>query len=790
MNKGRDTALPAAPIQLLAVAAAAISAGPGQAQSVADKTTAERQRSSQPDSNPEAADSRADDIVVTARRQPEPLQRVPISVVALTANDLESRSITNLRTLQNFVPNLTFAPSQNVGEAAGNVFIRGIGQEDFGAGADPGVGLYVDGVYFARTLGTIMNVIDISRVEVLRGPQGTLFGKNTIGGAINIITKQPEERRERNASILLGNYNRFETRVVANEPLTPSFLMRIAFGAVSRSGYVRRISPPADPAILGQLNGVRTDLRREGNERNIAGRVQFRWLVSPTAIVDFSLDASRVRNHQGATHLDFIDPRTGIFPELNELIGAGRLPGPRLTNTLASVDLLESRATGHNQTKQDFWGASLLFTKQLGESQMKLIGAYRGLRSRIETDTDGLYFDIAENQLRVNERQLSVEAQLTGVWGRLSYAAGLFAFDERSKLPPNFGEIDDILYTCGCFYPPGVLPLITMDARRLGTTSAAVYAQGTYRIDRKLSFTGGARYSYEHKAIRGKAYRLDADLQPTGAVAAVASNEDRWNSVTYRLGAEYQATANFMAYGSVAKGFKSGGFNVRTALGVSSTGFAGFGPETGVTFELGIRSDWLRRRLRLNATIFQTIYHDIQLRQQSVFQGTVATLIQNAAKARIRGAEFELLAWPLEALTVRAVYGHLDPQYLDVGRVPRLTLDSRFQRTPSHSLSISVDYSVPLRAAFLELHGDYSYRSKEQFQIVPALNDQRAYGLVAARIAYRSANDRWSIAIFGTNLRDKRYRAAGRGTLVNQAGLAYSSVGMPRQIGIQMGTQF
>lgn len=736
------------------------------------------------------ADDGLDEIVVTARRRVEPLQRVPVSVIALSEAELESRSVTNLRTLQNFVPNLTFAPSQNVGEASGNAFIRGIGQEDFSIGAEPGVGFYVDGVYFARTMGTLMNVIDIARVEVLRGPQGTLFGQNTIGGAINLVSNMPLPGREGRFSLILGNYDRVELRGVANAPLSDGLFMRLAIGLVNRDGYMRRLLPPAPLGLLEQVNQAQLNFHREGDDRSQAGRLQLRWLVTDSLTADFSIDASRKRNRQGAAHIDAINPLVGIYPQLNLLIQEGRLPGPVITNDLLTGSLLETRAAGMNRLDQDFWGASAVITKELGASTLKFIAAYRGLSSRIGTDTDGLYFDINENDIHAKQRQLTGEVQLAGIRGALSYTAGLFAIDEKSELLPTGSIANKILFTCGCFFPPGFLPLFTADPRHLGTSSFAGYAQGTYRITERLSVTLGARYTHARKSIDGKALRLDSNLQPTTTVVATGTNRDAWNSLTYRAGLEFQVAPSLMAYGSVAKGFKSGGFNVRTALNLPNLGFFSFKPETAITYELGMRSEWLHRKLRFNATLFHTDYEDIQLRQQVFVAGTVTTLIENAAKARIRGAEVELTAAPVDGLTLRAAYGHLDPKYLDVGQVAGLTLASRFQRTPRHSFSVSAHFETPLRSGTLELHGDFSYRSKEQFQILAALNDQEAYGLLGARVTFRTRDDRWAFALFGTNLTDERYRTAGRGTLINQGGLAYSSIGLPRQLGVQVTTKF
>jgi iron complex outermembrane receptor protein len=728
-----------------------------------------------------------EDIIVTARRRPEPLQRVPVSVVALSKEDLESRSVTNLRTLQNFVPNVTFAPSQNVGEAAANVFIRGIGQEDFGVGAEGGVAFYVDGVYLPRSLGLLMNLTDVDRVEVLRGPQGTLYGKDSIGGAINVISTMPGADRERRAEVILGNYQRVELRTILNEPLSRRLFLRAALGLVNRAGYLRRLAPPAPIALVEDANGRSIDLHSEGDDRGQGGRLQLRWLISDTLTADVSLDASRKRDRQGAIHIDLIDPRFGDIGLLNALILQGKLPGPQITNALAPGDLLESYAAGRNFTDQEFWGASITLTQQLGANTLKFIGAFRGLHSHVGTDDDGLYFDLGGNDLEVRQHQLSGELQFNGVARKLTYTAGLFAFGERPKLLP-WTSITNVFYTCGC--APDHVPPLTSEPRQLRVANLSGYAQGTYKLSDRLSATFGARYAHEKKTLYGKSFLLDADLKLTNVVLATGAARHSWNSLTYRADLQYRLTPDLMAYGSLARGYKSGGFNVRGEAGLPNMGFVSFDPETALTYEIGLRSEWLNRRLRLNATLFDSEYHDIQLRQQTIIAGEFTTLIENAARARIRGAEVELIAAPAEGLTITAAYGHLAPRYLDVGQVRGLTLDSSFQRSPRHSFTGSINYELPLRSGIVELHGDYSYRSKEQFQIVAAGNDQKGYGLVGARLTYRARDDRWSVALFGTNLTDKRYRTAGRGTLLQQVGFAYSSIGLPRQIGLQVNRRF
>jgi iron complex outermembrane receptor protein len=470
------------------------------------------------------------------------------------------------------------------------------------------------------------------------------------------------------------------------------------------------------------------------------------------------------------------------------LIRLGKLTGPQITNDLAPAYLLESYAAGRNFTDQEFWGASLTLTKQLGSNTLKFIGAVRGLHSHVGTDTDGLYFDLAGNDLEVRQHQLSGELQFNGAAKGLTYTAGLFAFGERPKLLP-WTSITDVFYTCGCGYAPGHFPVLTSDPRQLRIANLSGYAQATHKLTGRLSATLGARYTREKKSLNGKSYLLDADLRLTNTVLDTGRASHSWNSLTYRGDLQYQPAADFMIYGSIARGYKSGGFNVRGEAGLPNMGFVPFDPETALTYEIGMRSEWLHRRLRLNATLFDSEYRGIQLRQQTFINGDFTTLIQNAARARIRGAEVELMAAPARGLTLTAAYGHVVPRYLDVGRVRGLTRASRFQRTPRNSFSGSADFEVPLRSGIVELHADYSYRSREQFQIVAASNDQKGYGLLGARISFRPSA-RWSVALFGTNLADKRYRTAGRGTLLEQVGFAYSSIGLPRQVGLEVSHRY
>jgi iron complex outermembrane receptor protein len=721
-------------------------------------------------------------IIVTARRRREDIQRTPISVMSLDARELEERSVINLRDLQKFVPNLTFAPSQNVGDAAGNIFIRGIGQEDFVAGTEPGVGFYLDGVYVARTMGALMNLVDIDRIEVLRGPQGTLYGKNSIGGAINVMSVAAGPQRQGYFDLIGGGLGRLDARGMINVSLTDEVFVRVAAGRFSRDGYLKRLPPPFPPTPFTQTND-----NDEGRDDRAAGRLQLRWLATPTLTIDLAADASRRRGTQAPTHIDAIDPNFGILPVVNDLIRAGKLPGPEITGALVTDDLLESFAGGPSEIEQDIEGLSATAAWDFGSHDVRLITAYRGLRSHVTTDIDGTWFTILQSEFSEHHRQYSAELQASGLLGGLTYTAGLFALAERMRAQSGPGGRADVRYLCGCFYPPNGRPTLTVPKRKQTGESYAAYVQLGFPLVDRLSATLGGRFSLERKAVDVNLMMLDPDsLEITDLVQRRASNSGRWHSLTWRVGLEFQATPDVMLYASAAKGYKSGGFNTRPVANQPNLGVNQFKPESAMTFEAGIRSEWFHRRLRLNATVFHSSYRDIQLRQQSITDGILTTIIDNAARARIRGLEIEAAARISDRLTANLAYGHLDPRYLDVGSVQNLTLDTDFQRTPRHSLAASFDYSLPLGPHALTMHGDYSYRSREQFQLLPSAFDQKGYGLLAARLTFRGQGDRWSIALFGTNLADKRYRAAGRATGIEDVGSAQSIIGQPRQVGVEL----
>lgn len=721
-------------------------------------------------------------ITVTARRREENLQRTPVSVISLKSAELEAHGVANLIDLPRLIPNLTLSPSQNVGDSAANIFIRGIGQEDFAVGTDPGVGVYVDGIYIGRSIGELLDLVDVARLEVLRGPQGTLYGRNTIGGAINVISFPPATSSFAEIGGSASSLGAFRIKAVVNSPLTDRILLRFAFSGARRAGYVRR-TPPAVPSPLDD-----TDTKAEGADRRLSARLQLRFDPGDGWLVDVSADTSQRRGTQSPTHLDAVDPT--VNPSINALIRLGFLPGPELSSARVSENLRVSGAGGGNRIDQNASGVSLSVAKQLGQHHLRLITAYRQLHSDVASDLDGTALNIFSSEFNERSHQYSAEFQVSGTLPHIEYASGLFALREVGALLPVRGG-QDVLYQCNCLYTPATRPITNFPARQVSSNSYAAYLQSTIKLRPRLSATIGARYSIERKGIAGQLIRLDPDtLQPTSLIVAAGTNRGTWNSFTWRAGLEYQADRDLLLFGSAARGFKSGGFNVRPSGRLPNLGLAAYAPETALTYEAGVRSQWFDRRLRFNLTAFQTDYRDIQLRRQIVIAGDVTTLIDNAARANLRGFEVELKGRMTSQLTLGLNYGHMSPHYVDVGTALDVTLASNFQRTPHDTFSVLVDFDSAAPWGKFGVHADYAFRSAEQFQIVASPWDQRAFGLVGAQINFSDHHDRWSLRLFGTNLMNKGYRTAGRASLLSQIGVAYSTVGRPREIGLEVDQKF
>jgi iron complex outermembrane receptor protein len=671
-----------------------------------------------------------EEVVVTAQKREQLAQDVPVSISVLTSQGLVTRDMQDLAQIATQVPGVEFTKSDQGGNNAG-FYIRGIGQFDWLPTFDPGVGIYVDGVFLARTAGGLLDLDDIDRIEVLRGPQGTLFGKNTIGGAISVYTKRPSFKTEGDAFVRAGERSRFDAGLTANIPFSDTVAVR--FNALTRN-------------IDGFGRSLEID-QRYGGEGKEVGKLAILWRPSDTLSFDLSGDYTRVRQPIAMSLLLNLNTQTFVTIPQNEWAVANGVTPYDDRWLSPSYDTNYSVWDFHDQ--EDTWGTNLTITKNWGSTTLKSISAYR--KSRFLT---GLSFDAAPSKMGdqivdENDDQISQEFLLSGRTPNkfVDWVAGLYYLRENIfngvVLPLSFPA-----------NPDGFDTYTTNDGSNI---SYAAYGQATLHFTDKLSADLGLRYSYERKkdTIFVYATKFQFDLLPPTPL------EKTWNSVTYRAALQYELAPHVMTYGSISTGFKSGGFNGRAY----STFFIAFDPEKARAYELGIKSELFDRRLRLNAAIFQTDYKDIQttLNLEDPITHIVTNVVQNPADARIRGLELESEAtlgrfWSfnLGVTSTSAEYTRLEP-----GTV--VTRADHLPQVPSWTLNAGLELHAPLPTP-LSSDGVFTARIDEshkasRYDGAPntIYNFEPHLDVVNARLAYGPASQRWSVAAYARNLLNHRY---------------------------------
>lgn len=720
-----------------------------------------------------------EEIVVTARRRSEALQDTPVAVTAFTAEALESRSVETLDNIARFTPNIRFdgAAALSGGNYNATVFIRGIGQNDFAIFSDPGVGFYVDGVYYARSIGGIMDAVDLQSVEVLRGPQGTLFGKNTIGGAVLINTQRPTDELSGRVELTTGRFDRLDVKGVVNVPLADGkVLTRLSVSSLNRDGYAKRLSDGQD---MGDRNA---DSARLQISTNVTEDINFH-LVG---------DVTRAREHSAPNKLLAIAPAPGLtgvpfLVNYNNLVAPTRgVTAPNGQKTLNNSFITDSPfttwATGPNVNDLDLWGLAGTLTWNLGNVEAKSITAYRELQATFARDGDNTPFTYRETFNDDDQWQFSQEVQLSGdgMDGRFTWVGGVYYFTEEGT---DDARAD---LAMGLWPPLGpALSPATLILNHIDNTSYAVFGQGNFKLTDDLSVTAGARWNRDKKWIsvfnrRQRDQVVFTDVQRSG----------KWNAFTPKLGLEYKASEDALLYASAGKGFKSGGYNARPLADASEV--TQYEPETIWTYEVGAKTGWLDNRLIVNVAGYLSKYDNIQL----TVNQTPRNFVANAAKGTIKGAELEVRAKPAKGLDFDLAVGYTDAQYDEVGsglgptQVLPITKAAKFVKTPKWTASTGLQYTHAMAdGSTLSLRGDLSAYSKFYNDVANTeLVAQSGYGIINSRLTYTAPDDSWTLALFATNLADRRYFVSGNAS--GAFGLAEVSYGRPREWGVTLGAKF
>lgn len=711
-----------------------------------------------------------EEIVVTAQRRETRLQDTPISVTALTASALEARGIRNLNALDSYTPNLQLNNGKpDGGGSAASATIRGVGQNDFQFPNDPGVGTYIDGVYLARTLGGLMSIMDVERVEVLRGPQGTLFGRNTIGGAINITTQPPKNDFGGTASLTYGSYNRVEAKGSVNLPLIDGKLAaRISAGIISADG-------------LGEQ--IPTGVQLANEDRKIV-RFALRATPSDDVTIDFAADYTRQRQNGGA--LKFIPnfPSTsglteGIFNPILAPIQNAQLGLPAGT-VFDSRWVTSGRYDNYGMAPQRDWfdagGAALTVTWKASDAlTLKSITAGRAIAAQIFTDLDTTPYSIVDTHDKQHDEQYSQEFQAYGslMNGRVDYLLGGYFFKELARDRNSVHIYPGTLQTVG-------FEISQIADLGLDVTNYAGFGQVGFTIVDGLKFTVGFRENYEQKRLN----REFTHLEGGDVFIPYQVLSKSWRSFTPKFGLDWKPSRDILVYASYAEGFKSGGWNPRP-LSVSA-GERAFNPETIKTYEIGTKTQWLDRRLTLNLTSFYSKYSDIQLQALiGLPDGTITSDTQNAGKVTIKGAEAELVAKPIPEASIQISAGYIDNKYTELSPGTDVKIWNKLPDTPKWTLNFGADYVFNfLGLGELTPRVDVSYRSTIYKDAVNSPEiAQSGYWLTNARISFVPERlNNLQLELYGTNIFDKKYISYGQNIGAN--GFSVAGYGRPREIGV------
>ncbi len=728
-----------------------------------------------------------EEIVVTAQKREENLQDVPIAVSAFQQDTLERIGATRAADIGRLVPNLsaTTLPS-NTSTVAYS--IRGIGQVEPLLTVDPGVGVYVDGVYVARQTGGAFQLADVARIEVLRGPQGTLYGRNTTGGAISVITKAPSGEFDLKQTVGYGNYDSWRSMTTVNLPRFGPLSIKASYLHSQNDGYVRQKRVP----------GVAYAVNSFGDDNVDALAIAARLDLFDGLTVNYRFDYSDSVGVPLAQQLVAASP--AFLATLNASIasgGTGDVSPNRLDAISADTAGIDrNRSQGHSVTAE--WKANDAIT-------LKSISAWRRFKNHLDgSDLDGNTLRLG-NPPRffttfagINDRrqhQFSQELQLLvdGGWGNL--IAGLYYFRE-SGLEFNQQRIPDPGNgRGGTAIPgspgPGAIVNVPLDYS-FRAKSYAAFAQATIHVTDRFDLTGGGRYTEDTRDIVRRLYG-NFNVIPT-PLTSFARNA-KYRRFNWTVTGDYSFNDNVHAYARVATAYKSGGFSPRA----SNPDFYAFAPEDLMSYEVGLKSELFDRRVRLNLAIFQNDYDDLQVNQFEGIGGATSRTL-NAGKARFRGVEADLTARLTPELTFTGGVGLLDADYKRfsyrdpvTGSVSDVASIAKFTNAPRGTGNAALDYAVPVGDYRLLARIDASYRSRIFVSPISRLDHAGAVGgywLANARLGLADiaiASGKAEISLWVRNVFDREYR--GYGVEFANA-YAISTFGLPRTYGAEATFRF
>lgn len=672
--------------------------------------------------SPQAGDDKGEagigDIVVTAQRREENVQKVPIAVTAISGDTLLSRGVTDISMLSKFVPGFSFGRTGSDARPA----MRGIRTANNEVNGDPVIGYYIDGVYQSRTSQAILGFVDVARVEVQRGPQGTLYGRNTIGGNITVTTNEPSDEIDYGATLTVGNFHRYRIEGFVNTPLSETLSVRIAAAGENQNGWVKNDYNPAADLFDVRQRFIRGSLKFEqgsfkailradyshngGNGDSAFGYKQIGTYYDLATCQPF-FNASLLLINSRGNNRDAVNDCTTTTATPTVATGVGVDLGIPIYKP-TDIYTVDNDYRTFRRLSQ--FGASLDMSYDFGPATLRSITGYVDYKGNRTSDSDFSSSSIAVDLQNTTTKTFSEELQiLSNPGGRIDYVAGLFYYRDRLGSLFINQQFPAIVRSTAITTP--VLRAQangTYNYNRTRLDSKAAYAQVTFHVNDQLSLTGGMRYTSDHKEffnasangilplpVAGQPNPLtlitiDTPLVPDsvfgvrptncgGAVTATINIDTAgryvganycprtFNQVTYRAGVDFEVTSRNLLYASVSSGFRSGGFNAGQLQAASAPTFE---PEKVTAFEVGSKNRFFDNTLQFNISAFYNRYSDLQEPRPVIIGSTVISTIFNAATARSYGAEFEAVWQPTSALTIGGNLSLLNAKYIKFENVP------------------------------------------------------------------------------------------------------------------------
>ena len=665
-------------------------------------------------------------VIVTAQKREQNIYEVPVAISAFTAETMERQGINDLTDIGKFVPNLNVTGFSAGHTSSVNPFIRGIGLQDHLITTDPGVGVYLDGVYLGRQVGQNWSLANIERVEVLRGPQGTLYGRNSIGGAINIITRQPGDEDGGRVSFTAGSRGRMNADFYANMKLSDQLAMSFTGAYQHRDG-------------LGRFVNIENPRKEVGETDDVSGRVAIKW--SPTDRLSFLLAADGNDGEGGLRPYDTLInqvPTGGVY-------AAGYRNSDTATNPYNNNTGQESQIAVTNEAR----GVSLTVDYDITDTMAaKLIVSDRHSEYKAGLDDDGFFDDFLSFPEEGEADQQSAELQLTGEFGQFDYVAGLYWFEEEGE-----NRQDPTIFLGG---PGDFLLTQEMD-------SQAIYGNVGYHVSDEFRISAGVRYTQDDKT---------AGTNINSGLVVDTSSRD-WSEVSWDVSANYQMNDRMNVYGTIQSGYQSGQFPARPFC---LFGFVDFSQDppllnpvncfeandnvTALNYEVGLKGQPLDN-LQMSIAVFYTDYSDLPYQVSETLPGAGFDTRNILVDQTSVGVEWEGIWQVTEAFRIHSTLGYIDTsadeQVTDPDNPPPQAVAPL---TPELTFSISPEYSLALGEGNLTLRADYSFRDDMYGE--PSADPGRftqidSRDLVNVDITYEPVDGNWSVSAYGKNVTDERY---------------------------------